>query len=144
MAIKLQPPYVMCAMFCRLVGPAKDPTGIAEFITKLVITLAEAGSKASAVIDLDVLPPLYVMLAQGGVVGERSVSVIHRPPAGPALPKLPATGRMFAGLCTIGVVFKYTGRSELAAGMHLFEIVFDGRVITQVPLVLQFGAGLLH
>lgn len=144
MSTKLQPPYVMCAMFAKLVGPANDPSGIAEFITKIVITFAEPGSKTSALIDLDVLPSLYVMLAQGGVVGAQTVSVVHRPSTGLALPALSATVQMFAGLSTIGIVFKYAGRSELAAGMHLFDVVYNDRVLTQVPLFVQFGAGLLH
>jgi hypothetical protein len=144
MALKLQPPYVLCAMFCKLVGPAKDPTGIAEFITQLTITLPEAAGKTGVVFEPNLLPALYVMLAQGGIVGERTINVIHRPPTGPALPRLTSTGRMVAGLSSIGIVFNYEGRLALAAGMHLFDIVYDDRVLTQVPLVIQLGPRVLQ
>jgi hypothetical protein len=139
MALKLQPPYILCATFCKLHGSPEHVTGIAEFTAKLIVTGDTAG-KEGAIFDLD---PLFVRVAPGGLVGERSISVVHRPPSGPTLPKQTMSGPMVAGLTTIDMVFLW-GRVALFAGTHLFDVVYNDRVLTQVPLVLQLGVGVLQ
>jgi hypothetical protein len=139
MTLKLQPPYVLCATFCKLLGSPEHVTGIEEFVAKLIVTGDTAG-KEGAIFDLD---PLLVRVASGGIAGERAISVVHRPPSGPTLPKQTMSGAMVAGLTTVDMVFLW-GRVALFEGTHLFDIVYNDRVLTQVPLVLQLGVGVLQ
>ena len=132
-------PYLRCALICERVLEEKDNVLSAIRIFERFI-VAATGPDAPESIPKTAVPfALLISFIPGEARGSARVQVQMEEPSGLKRDPLEFTVHFDAPSSPVNLILNFQLDTE-QPGLYWFDVLLDGRLITRVPLLLQYQA----